>query len=76
MGRRLCLFNRAGVRREARGTATGAVQSESRIGLVGVCVWWERDFGLRLGTDDLFGGKQGAHRLLAVMSTKCGSLEL
>ena len=75
MGRRLCLFNRAGVRREAGGTATGAGKSEARIGWVRFCVWWELDFGPRLSTDDLFGGKQGAHRLLAVMSTECGSLE-
>ena len=35
-----------------------------------VCVWWERDFGSRLGTDSWFGGKQGAPRLRVVRGTK------
>src|SRR5271157_3154148 len=68
--RRLCLFNRAGVRREARGTASGAGKSEARIGWVRFCVWWERDFGSRFGTDSWFGGKQGAQNLRVVRGTE------
>jgi hypothetical protein len=37
---------------------------------VRVCVWWKRDFGLRLGTDDLFGDKRGAQRLAVVRCTE------
>jgi len=70
VGRRLCLFNRVGVRREAWGTATGAGKSEARIGWVRVCVWWERDFGSSLGTDRLFGGKQGTPRLRVMRGTE------
>jgi hypothetical protein len=70
VGRRLWLFNRAGVRREARGTATGVGKSEAKIGWVRFCVWWELDFGLRLGTDDLFGGKQSAARLRVARGTE------
>ena len=76
MGRRLCLFNGAGVSERSSRNSYWSRQERVEDWFGESLVCWKRDFGLRLGTDDLFGGKQGAHRLLAVMSTKCGSVEL